>query len=126
MPADAFIEEPFNEVIQMNPTTLPKPVPDNIELPSYELHTRPTADNYRKFNVFYGSRLIGYVYINFVQGQSNFVGTTLDHRSFGPYSRRMKAAEAVLEAFTAGLTGQQRMMVALANELVENMIVIAG
>lgn len=99
---------------------------NNIELPSYELHTRPTADNYRKLNVFYDSRLIGYIYINFVQGQSNFVGTTLDHRSFGPYSRRIEAAEVVLEAFTAELTEQQRVMVALANELVENMGVITG
>lgn len=110
----------------MNPTTLPQQVLYSIELPSYELHTRPTGENNRKLNVFFGSRLIGYVYINFVEGQSNYVGITLKHQSFGPYSRRLEAAEAVLEAFNAGLTGQRRVMVVLADELVKNMSVIAG
>ncbi|UJB73000.1 hypothetical protein HRE53_30175 (plasmid) [Acaryochloris sp. 'Moss Beach'] len=109
----------------MNPTTLSQQLLNSIDLPSYELHTRPTADNDRKLNVFYGSRLIGYVYINFIQGQSNYVGTTLNHQSFGPYSRRMEAAEAVLEAFNAGLTDEQRLRVALAHEMAENMAVIA-
>ncbi|UJB73223.1 hypothetical protein HRE53_31465 (plasmid) [Acaryochloris sp. 'Moss Beach'] len=105
--------------------TLPQQIIGSIELPSYELHTRPTADNDRKLNVFFGSRLIGYVYINFIQGQSNYVGTTLNHQSFGPYSRRIEAAEAVLEAFNTGLTDEQRMRVALAHEMAENMAVIA-
>lgn len=109
----------------MNHTTLPRLVIDSIALPSYELHTRPTGENDRKLNVFFGSRLIGYVYINFIQGQSNYVGTTLRHQSFGPYSRRMEAAEAVLEAFNAGLTDEQRLRVALAHEMAENMTVIA-
>lgn len=110
---------------KMNPITLSQQVLDSIELPSYELHTRPTTDNYRKLNVFYGSRLIGYVYITYVEGQSNYVATTLDHQSFGPYSRRMEAAEAVLEAFNKGLTDEQRLRVALAHEMAENLSVIA-
>lgn len=109
----------------MNNTALPQQILNSIELPSYELHTRPTADNDRKLNVFFGSRLIGYVYINFVERQSNYVGTTLRHQSFGPYSRRMEAAEAVLEVFNAGLTDEQRLRVALAHEMAENMTVIA-
>ncbi|QUY46271.1 hypothetical protein [Acaryochloris marina] len=109
----------------MNHTTLPQQLLDSIELPSYKLHTRPTTDNDRKLNVFYGSRLIGYVHINFVERQSNYVGSTLNHQSFGPYSRRMEAAEAVLEAFNAGLTDEQRLRVALAHEIAENMTVIA-
>lgn len=110
----------------MNNTALPQPVPESVALSSYELHTKPTDENDCKLTVFYGSRLIGYVYVNLVEGQSNFVGVTLNHQPFGPYSSRMKGAEAVLEAFTEGLTGQQRMMVVLAYELVENMSVIAG
>lgn len=110
----------------MNHITLSPQVLDSIESPSYELHTRPTGDNYRKLNVFYGSRLIGYVYINFVERQSNYVGTTLNHQSFGPFSRRMEAAEAVLEAFNKGLTTHQRVMVTLANEIAENMSAIAS
>ncbi|MGR3279969.1 hypothetical protein ACSYAD_33480 [Acaryochloris marina NIES-2412] len=109
----------------MKHTTLPQRLLDDIELPSYELHTRPTADNDRKLNVFFGSRLIGYIYINFVERQSNYFGTTLKHQSFGPYSRRLEAAEAVLEAFNAGLTDEQRMRVTLAHEIAENMTVIA-
>ncbi|ABW31118.1 hypothetical protein AM1_6186 [Acaryochloris marina MBIC11017] len=37
----------------------------------------------------------------------------------------MEAAEAVLEAFNAGLTDEQRLRVALAHEMAENMTVIA-
>lgn len=110
----------------MNHIALPPQVLDSIELPSYELHTRPTSDNYRKLNVFFGSRLIGYIYINFVdERQSNYVGTTLNHQSFGAFSRRVEAAEAVLEAFNKGLTDEQRLRVALAHEMAENLSVIA-
>lgn len=109
----------------MNHITHPRQILETIEMPSYELHTRPTADNDRKLNVFFGSRLIGYIHITHSQDQSNFVGTTLKHQSFGPFSQESKAAEAVLEAFNVGLTDEQRAMVTLANEIAENMNGIA-
>lgn len=105
----------------MNHITHPQQILDTIEMPSYELHTRPTADNDKKLNVFYGSRLIGYIHITCSQDQSSFVGTTLKHQSFGPFPHESEAAEAVLQAFSAGLTDEERAMVTLANEIAENM-----
>jgi hypothetical protein len=110
----------------MNSITLPQQVLDGIELPSYELHTRPTADNTRKLSVFYGSRLIGSIYIHYVAGQSVYLGATLDHQSFGPYAHKMEAAEAVHDAFISQLTDHQRWTVVLANEIAENMTAVAS